>query len=46
MQCLQPDTLSNESLKEDNLIDTPIWVLINGNWELVFPQSIDEECPF
>lgn len=46
MQCLQLGTLSNECYKEDQLIDTPTWVLIDGKYELVFIQSADEDEPF
>ena len=35
MQCLQPDTLSNECLKEDYLLNTPMWELVDDEWVLI-----------
>lgn len=40
MQCLQPDTLSNECYTEDNLLSTPKW----SNEVKDLAYTLDPEC--
>lgn len=52
MQCLIKDTLSNECLKEDYLLNAPMEELIDGEWvEVSFERKQQiltdlEELPF